>query len=416
MKEKFLACICAATLLVPFFGCAGNDATDNKKANVNEWTELTALYGDGDAFYNTEVSGGVYRINGSKILFEETGKYILTHFDDSKTEIEVTDKIAPQIFVELKDFKPELNKACELPKITVTDGYDGIIENYEVKIEGKSADSVTFTEYGGKKMTVTATDKSGNKASKVVTLECVPPTDVAVPVGTTIILDGSFFYGLDETAYNYGFTVTKICGTERKIVPLTRSFAVEKGCCYEVKGVATDGFGDKTETYRLYYDEDISVMTFNSLGNGLFLQDERDFCLQYSGFETIVRGNKVYITTKPAYARVEVVDGGNGRLAISSLSEIANDTWAWQFALKGEHRAGNIYFDLSFEKEPEDGNSGDLWLFEIIKDQQIFYSDAGRYCVHVEANQNDISYRFGVNGPKLTDNAVYLDNLMFVPD
>ena len=41
MKEKILACICAAALLVPFFGCGRNDATDNIKANVNEWTELT---------------------------------------------------------------------------------------------------------------------------------------------------------------------------------------------------------------------------------------------------------------------------------------------------------------------------------------------------------------------------------------
>lgn len=408
MKEKILACICASALLVPFFGCGGNNATDNINANVNEWTEFTALCADGDAFYNTEVSGGAYRINGSKILFEETGKYILTHADDSRTEIEVTDKVAPQIFVELTDFKPELNIACALPKITVMDGYDGRIENYEVQIDGKTADGITFTGYGSKKMTVTATDKSGNKASKVVTLECVPPTDVAVPVGTTVNLGGSFFYGLDETAYKYSFTVTKIDGTERKVFPLIKSFTVEKDCCYEVKGVATDGFGDKTETYRLYYDEDISVMTFNYLGNGLFLQDETDFYLQYSVFKKVVNGNNTEFVTSPAYSRI--VDGqndGNGRLAISSASE---NIWAWRFALKGEHRAGTLYFDLAFERDDEE------WLFEIIPNEQIFYNDAGRYCVRMEVSQSDISYRFGVNGPKLTDNTVYLDNILFVPD
>lgn len=413
--KKNLLFILAVIMIVPFAGC-GAGAKDKTETGVHEWIAYSAFCAEGDTIYNTTVSGGAFKTMGCRISFNETGSYIFTHADGTRTEITVKDQTPPQISVDTSAFFPQPNIACALPKITVTDGYDGIIENYEVKIEGKTAESVTFTDYGSKKMTVTATDKSGNKASKVVMLECVPPTDVAVPVGTSIVLDESFFYRLEGTGYNYRFTVTKIYGTDKKVMPLTKSFTVEKDCCYEVKGVATDGFGDKTEMYKLYYDENISVITFNPLGNGVFLQDESDFCLQYSGFETVVKGNKVYLTTKPAYARVEVADGGNGRLALNSLSEIAKDTWAWQFALKGEHRAGNIYFDLLFAKKPEGENPNDLWLFEIIKNQQIFYSDAGRYCVHVEADRNDVSYRFGVNGPKLTDNAVILDNILFVPD
>ena len=408
MKEKILACICAATLLVPFFGCGGNDATDNIKANVNEWTELTAFYTDGDAFYNTEVSGGVYRINGSEILFEETGKYILTHADDSKTEIEVADKIAPQIFVELKDFKPELNKACELPKITVIDGYDGKINEYTLTVDGQTAREVTFTEYGVKTLKITAVDRSGNKAEKTIDLECVPEVNVAVTAGTEITLGKDFFYGLDDTTYNFNFTVKEINGLTVAETLYANGFTVKSGCCYEVSGAARNTLGETVRQYKLFYDKNVKVMTFDYIGNGNFLQNETDFYLQYSVFEKVVNGNKTEFATSPAYSRV--IDGqndGNGRLTISSAS---GNIWAWRFALKGERRVGTLYFDLAFERD--DGE----WLFEIIPNEQIFYNDAGRYCVRMEASQSDISYRFGVNGPKLTDNAVILDNILFVPD
>lgn len=378
-----------------------------KSVNVNEWIELSELLEDGDGFQNVKFTGdGTPRIDGCKILFDKTGVYTLTHSDDSKTKIEVKDGVPPDIRVNTAGFKPLLNETHALPEITVVDGYDGIIGDYTVKVDGQTTTDIKFTEYGEKTLTVTASDGSGNKSEKSFTLECIPETDVAVRAGTTVKLGADFFYGLDETEnYNYpSFTVKKVKGTETTVLSHIDSFTVESGCYYETEGVITPmSGGDPVKNYKLYYEENLSVITFDSLGNGNYSDTERDFYLAYEVFES----NGRQLVTLPAYSRVSA-DGVNGRLAVSSADE---NIWSWRFALKGESRKGTLYFDVSFEKPESE------WLLEIVKDTEIlYYEHAGRYCVKTEESGGDISYRFGVNGPKLIDNAVYLDNIIFVPD
>ena len=70
-----------------------------------------------------------------------------------------------------------------------------------------------------------------------------------------------------------------------------------------------------------------------------------------------------------------------------------------------------MYFDLSF------ADDCDEWIIELVKNEDILFdSDTGRYCIEIENEEigKNIVYKFGVNGPKLYDNLVYFDNIVFV--
>ena len=356
-------------------------------------------------------------IDGSMIMFTKTGVYTLAHADGSTTAIEVKDATAPIVSVDFSGFNPVPNVASALPKITVTDGYDGVISEFTASVDGIAATSVTFSDYGIKILKVFAEDKSGNKVEKAYTLECLPESDAAMSVGTVVTLDSDFFVGVgDLEEYNYNFTLIETLTQQSGDFIVNKTlhaigFEIRQGGYYEVTGVATNARGEKVRQYKLYYDKDFykddySLLTFDYVSNGNYEDTDRDVYLIYEVFQL----NGRQFVTAPANARTEMDINGNGKLAISSVDE---NIWSWRFALYGEKRSGTLYFDVSFE------HAEDEWLFEIVKDTVILRDkDAGRYSVHIDANedQSDISYRFGVNGPKLTVNKVYLDNFLFVPD
>ena len=410
MRKIVLVILAVVISLFAFYGC-GSGKTTEKQVDVNEWVNLSELYKTGDGINNTEFTGEASPIiNAGSVLFTKIGQYVLIHQDGSKTEITVKDKAAPQISVDYLTFDPVPNQSHDLPKITVMDGYDGEITDYSVKIDGQETASVTFTEYGRKTMTVTATDASGNKAEKSFPIECLPESEIMVTAGQTVTLGKEFFYGLnDSKSYGYSFTIIKVNGTDRTEIKYQNQFTAESGHYYEVYGKAMSADGTETvNNYKLYREEGVKMLTFSGKGNGKYSATERDFYLVY---EVFTNENGQQLVTSPAYSRVCSTDGTvNGKLAISSADA---SVWAWRFALKGENRSGYLYFDVSFEKDEEE------WLFEVVKDTEILhYGDAGRYKVRIDADdgKSDISYRFGANGPKLTENTVYLDNILFVPD
>ena len=353
------------------------------------------------------------------MLFSKTGEYVLKHSGGGKTRITVKDETAPTISVDYSGFNPALNQSHALPKITVIDGYDGAITDYSVKVDGQESSTVVFTEYGKKTMTVAATDASGNMAEKTFPIECLPDGEITVTAGQTINLGRDFFYGLDDSkTYGFTFTIEKaeLIGTGRTEIKFQSRFTVESGYYYEVYGKATSADGGETvRNYKLYCEDGVNMLAFSSKGNGKYTSDEKDF---YFVYETYKNEKGVTILPAPAYAKADAQDG-NGKLNVKiGVSSPRETECSWSFALKGVKASGTLYFDLSVEKDVPAGTSYvDSWMFEIIKDEQVrYFSGARRYGVKVAANENDVVCRFGVNGAKLTDNTVYLDNILFVPD
>ena len=412
MKRTIALFACFSALFSVFaFGCGKTVGV--KTAEVNRAIPLSEFYTDKDAFYNTAINGeNKAEINGTSVTFTKIGKYQLVHADGKITEIRVKDTVAPEIYMDASGFFPQTGKSTPIPVITVVDGYDGEIADYTVKVDGVSASSVTFEDYGVKTLTVTATDKSGNLAVKDFPLECLPLRDVKVQVGEKIVLGKDFFYGLDEDeSYQYSFTVVKVKGLTVKTLVAVTEFTVENGCYYEVTGEAVTRTGDRVKGYKLFYESGLSLLTFNPVGNGNYSSSELDLYTVYQVFEDD-RGRQ--FSTLPAVSRTITRENGNGVLSLSSAD---GNIWAWRLALKGVTGGGKMYFDVRFEKEEFDADGNPEWIIEIVKDTKILkYEHAGRYCVEMEEGQGDVSYRFGVNGPKLTANAVYLDNIIFVPN
>ena len=225
--------------------------------------------------------------------------------------------------------------------------------------------------------------------------EVVAKTDLAVEVGQKVAIDKTLFDNLDVNKnYTLNLEVKSVKGLTSKTLSSTSEITVEASTYYEVSGIAVCGT-ETVDVYKIIYPNDMTIFTFNHLGNDVYTSDNSDFGMLDSTVKTQMKHDNT----------------NNGKIGFGVLNSVDYELWAWISQLRVGKNGGKMYFDLTFEKECDE------WLIELVKNEVILFDhDAGRYCIEFENEETgkNIVYKFGVNGPKLYDNLVYFDNIVFV--
>ena len=225
--------------------------------------------------------------------------------------------------------------------------------------------------------------------------EVVVKTDLAVEVGQKVAIDKTLFDNLDANKnYTLNLVVKSVNGLTTNVLSSVSEITVQASTYYEVSGTAESGT-ETIEVYKIIYPSDMTIFTFNHIGNGIYTSDNSDFSM----LDTTVKTQMTHDNS------------GNGKIGFGTLASVDYEVWGWISQLRVGKNGGKMYFDLSFEKECDE------WLIELVKNEVILFDhDAGRYCIEFENEETgkNIVYKFGVNGPKLYDNLVYFDNIVFV--
>ena len=225
--------------------------------------------------------------------------------------------------------------------------------------------------------------------------ELVAKTDLVVEVGQSVAIDKTLFDNLDVNKnYTLDLVVKSVKGLTINTLPSTSELTVEQGTYYEVSGTAVCG-NETIDVYKIIYPSDMTIFTFNHLGNGVYTSDNSDFSMLDATVKTQMTHD----------------NAGNGKIGFGTLSSVQHEVWGWISQLRVGKNGGKMYFDLSF------ADDCDEWIIELVKNEVILFDrDAGRYCIEFENEEigKNIVYKLGVNGPKLYDNLVYFDNIVFV--
>ncbi len=393
---------------VVFTGCV--KPADTKTVTAGTYINVTDYLKDGDTLFNIvflSPDGKQVLISSEEYYLFEQGSYKICHSDGSVTELSAVDNKKPSVFIDLDGFVPQKGVSTALPSIKCVDNVDGVISDYTVSIDGNQVvgGTYTFNKYKTYQLKVTATDSENNVTEVTKEIECAPPIDYPLDVGTTVTIeDSEFFTNLNPyKSYQIVYSIQSVSGNAKYTLN-GKTFTVADNTYYEVKGTAT--YQDEIiEGYRIYYPKEMQILTFNDKGNNNYSHSDLLY-VDYTETEKI-----------PAVGRVVENAVGNGQ---KGFNHVLPDKWVnWPLTAVTGGESGTLYFDLDFTDKVNHPNPANPWVVQLGGQTSpiILNTQTGRYSVHLGgSNSGTSSIEIGTEIDYLKNNLLLFDNVVFIPD